>query len=212
MAFAKPIFILQARERGPQQWPRLAPILAQLTSESPWKKISVFVTNLGDAAVTVPLALMTCCFLLVVCETRLAFGWLAAILGAAVGIGVLKLLLASCGHPLATVGLLSPSGHTAMSVAVYGSLSLLIADRLCSLLRNTIYLGGGLLVSGIAAWRRALGHHTLAEVALGLGVGLGAAAGFRTILAKARAVFAGPMASRRHDHFDCFATRGRVAG
>jgi membrane-associated phospholipid phosphatase len=142
----------------------------------------VFITNLGDTAVTVPLALLTCCFLGAAQQTRLAFGWSFAILSCAGIVGVLKLLLATCGDRLAISGL-SPSGHTAMSTAVYGSLCLLIANSSPAVVRAIIYTGGLLLVADIAASRLALRYHSPVEVAVGVIIGVGAVAAFRIILA-----------------------------
>ncbi len=143
-----------------------------------------FITNLGDTAVTVPLALLTCGFLCAWREVRLALGWGLAILGCAGVIAVLKLLLAACGHRLGVAGLLSPSGHSAMSAAVYGSLCLLIANPSPPLVRTMVYTVGALLIADIAASRVALRYHAPAEVAVGLIVGLVEVAVFRTILVK----------------------------
>jgi hypothetical protein len=99
---------------------------AQSTT-TPLQTISVFLTNLGDSAVTVPLAVSTCCFLVAERQLRLSFVWSFAILGCAGVVGLLKLLLTARGPRSTFAGMLSPSGHTAMSTAIYGSLSLEIA-------------------------------------------------------------------------------------
>jgi membrane-associated phospholipid phosphatase len=146
--------------------------------------IWVFLTNLGDSAVTVPLAVLTCCFLDAARQVRLAFVWSFVILGCAGVIGVLKLLLTACGPGLTFAGMLSPSGHTAMSTAIYGSLSLVIAHSSPPVVRAVVYSSGILLISGIGASRLALRYHAPAEVAAGLIIGAGAVAGFRIMLAK----------------------------
>ncbi|HXO02670.1 MAG TPA: hypothetical protein VN900_11475, partial [Stellaceae bacterium] len=92
----------------------------------PWN----FVTDFGDSAVTVPLALLTLIFMISAGQRRLAFGWVLAIGGCAIAIGALKLVFGACGPWLTTAAIVSPSGHTAMSTAVYGSLALLVAARL----------------------------------------------------------------------------------
>jgi membrane-associated phospholipid phosphatase len=148
----------------------------------------VFITNLGDTAVTLPLALLTCSFLAVARQTRLAFGWGLVILGCAGAISVLKLMLAVCDHRFAISGLYSPSGHTAMSTAVYGSMSVLIGRVSPPAARALVYLGGLALIANIAASRLALRLHTPAEVAVGLVIGLSAVIGFRMMLARERAV------------------------
>jgi membrane-associated phospholipid phosphatase len=77
--------------------------------------------------VTVPLAVLTCCFLVAESQLRLALVWSFAILGCAGVVGLLKLLLTARGPRPTFADMLSPSGHTAMSTAIYGSLSLVIA-------------------------------------------------------------------------------------
>ena len=143
----------------------------------------VFITNFGDSAVTLPLALLTCSFLAVARKTRLAFGWGLVILGCAGAISVLKLVLAICDHRYAISGFHSPSGHTAMSTAVYGSMSLLIAWVSPPAARVLVYLAGLALIAGIAASRLALCLHTPAEVTVGLVIGASAVIGFRMMLA-----------------------------
>jgi membrane-associated phospholipid phosphatase len=148
----------------------------------------VFITDLGDTAVTLPLALLTCLFLAVARQTRLAFGWGLVILGCGGAISVLKLVLAICDHRFAIYSLHSPSGHTAMSTAVYGSMSLLIARVSPPAAQALVYLGGLALIADIAASRLALCLHTPAEVAVGLVVGLSAVIGFRMLLAREHAI------------------------
>ncbi len=148
----------------------------------------VFITNLGDTAVTLPLALLTCSFLAVTRQTRLAFGWGLVMLGCTGAISVLKLVLAVCDHRFAISGLHSPSGHTAMSTAVYGSMSVLIARVSPAAVRVPVCLGGLALIVDIAASRLALRLHTPAEIAVGFVIGLSAVIGFRMMLAREPAV------------------------
>jgi hypothetical protein len=51
-----------------------------------------FVTDFGDSAVTVPLALLTLFFLIAASPPRITLGWVLAIGGCAVSIGVLKII------------------------------------------------------------------------------------------------------------------------
>ena len=88
------------------------------------------VTDCGDAAVTLPLALLVLVFLIVVRERPLALYWLLMVLGCGAAIGALKLLFGACTSRLGFLGIVSPSGHTAMSTAIYGSLALLIGGSL----------------------------------------------------------------------------------
>jgi hypothetical protein len=82
--------------------------------------IWVFITDCGDSAVTLPLALLVLIFLVVARQRHLGCAWLLTIGGCAVVIGMLKLAFGACGADFAGGHIVSPSGHTAMSTAVYG--------------------------------------------------------------------------------------------
>ena len=131
-----------------------------------------FVTDFGDTAVTVPLAALMAGFLLAAREPRLAFGWALAIVGCAGAIGGLKLVLAACGYPLGGPGQASPSGHTAMSIAVYGGYAAVIGATLARPARELVIAGAAMLMIGIALSRVVLGAHSPLEVWIGLAVGV----------------------------------------
>ena len=141
-----------------------------------------FITDFGDSAVTLPLALLILIFLFAARSKRLALTWLLAIGGCGAAIGALKIVFGACGHELTIVHLTSPSGHTAMSTAVYGSLALLIGARQPPGQRRTILIAAALAIIAIAVSRVALHDHSRSEIALGFAVGVGAAALFRTAL------------------------------
>ncbi len=141
-----------------------------------------FLTDFGDSAITVPVSLLTFVFLIIVGQRRLAIGWGIAILGCASAIGALKILFAPCGQRLAFATLASPSGHGAMTTVVYGSFTLLLGSSLPRPFRMTLDVAAALLVAAIAVSRLALGAHDVAEVIVGLAIGLAALAGFRRIL------------------------------
>jgi membrane-associated phospholipid phosphatase len=143
-----------------------------------------FVTDFGDSAVTVPLALVTLVFLVSAGQQRLALGWILTIGGCAAAIGALKLLFGACGPLLPDVPISSPSGHTAMSAAVYGSLALLIGARLSLRGHAALNIVVWLAIVGIALSRVALRDHTLAEIAIGLVVGAGAIAVSRAVFGR----------------------------
>jgi membrane-associated phospholipid phosphatase len=117
--------------------PLLMPALSTTTL---LQTIWVFLTNLGDSEVTMPLAVLTCCFLVAERQVRLALVWSFAILGCAGVVGLLKLLLTACGPRPTFAGMLS--GHTAMSTAIYGSLSRVIARSSPPVVRAAVYCGG----------------------------------------------------------------------
>lgn len=134
----------------------------------------VFVTDWGDSAVTVPLALLTLVFLVAARHRRSALFWVSAIVGCAVAIGTLKLIFGACGQRIPLGHIVSPSGHTAMSTAIYGSFALLVAARLPSSRRLAIYAIAAAAIVGIALSRLVLHEHNLPEIALGWLVGGGA--------------------------------------
>ena len=146
-----------------------------------------FVTDFGDSAITVPLALLTLAFLGAAGQRRLALALVLAIGGCAVAIGVLKLMFGACGPWLTTAAIVSPSGHTAMSTAVYGSLALLVGAPLSPGRRRALYVVSAAAIVAIAVSRAALHDHTHAEIALGFAVGAAAVAMFRAALQRHRA-------------------------
>jgi membrane-associated phospholipid phosphatase len=132
-----------------------------------------FLTDFGDTAITVPLAAVMLVFLVVARQSRLAFIWALAILGCAGAIGGLKVILDACSNPVVSgVGLASPSGHTAMSAAVYGGFAAVIGGQLPRPARAGLVMGAAALIIGIAMSRVVLHLHSQIEVAVGLAVGL----------------------------------------
>lgn len=140
----------------------------------------VFVTDCGDSAVTVPLALLTAGFLVAARRRRIAAFWLAAVAGCAVAIGALKLIFGACGERIPLGHIVSPSGHTAMSTAIYGSLALLVAAGLPPGRRAAVYAVAAAAIVGIALSRVVLHDHNLPEIALGWLVGAVALGFFAT--------------------------------
>jgi membrane-associated phospholipid phosphatase len=150
-------------------------------------RLWVLVTDCGDSAVTLPLALLVLIFLLTARERLLALHWLLMVAGCAAVIGVLKLIFGACGGHLEALEVISPSGHTAMSTAIYGSLALLVAASLSARWRPLVLAAATLLIAAIAISRVVLRFHDLPEVALGLVVGIAAVAGFRALMRRGAA-------------------------
>jgi membrane-associated phospholipid phosphatase len=150
--------------------------------------VAAFITDFGDLAVTVPLAAVTTVALGVLRLPRLALAWAASIAGCAGVVGGLKLVLDVCHHRFSIPDIISPSGHAAMSVAVYGGLALLIGSGRPSLWRCAIRGGAAVLMVAIAVTRVILHKHTAAEAAVGFAIGLVAVASFGVALAAHRAV------------------------
>lgn len=135
-----------------------------------------FVTDFGDTAVTVPLALMILLVLAAMRRPGLALRWAVAVVLCAGVIGGLKIVLAGCSNRIALPGLVSPSGHCAMSTIVYGGLALLLGSSLPGWQRRLVYAAAALLVAAVAVSRLILRVHTPEEVAVGLAVGIAALA------------------------------------
>jgi len=148
-------------------------------------RLWIFVTDFGDTAVTIPLAFAVFAILAAYRQYRLTLGWAATIVSCAAAIGGLKIGLAACANCIAISGLASPSGHTAMSAAVYLSLAVILAGPLPIPWRRVMLGGAAGLVLAIAWSRIALRLHSPLEVAIGLLVGIAAFAAFRAALAQA---------------------------
>lgn len=145
-----------------------------------------FITDFGDTAVTVPLALLMAGFLVAAREPRLALGWAAAVLGCAGAVGALKLAFSVCGDPWVGPSLTSPSGHTAMSILVYGGFATVISAGATWWVRAALIGGAALLAIAIALSRAILHAHSPLEVEIGLAVGLTALALLVAIVARWR--------------------------
>lgn len=130
-----------------------------------------FVTDFGDQAVLLPLAV---CVAVVFASNgwrRGAFAWTAAVGGTFGLMLALKLSFLACGHLLPVAGLQSPSGHTAAAAAVYGGLLALAARRLTGSERWA--LPCAMFVAFVIGTSRvALGVHTGLEVVIGGSVGV----------------------------------------
>jgi membrane-associated phospholipid phosphatase len=149
-----------------------------------------FVTDFGDTAVTLPLAAATVVFLLISRWSRAALSFALSLAGCGLAIGLVKLALESCGRPLLHTDITNPSGHAAVSTAVYGALAILFA-RNASIERRWIPgVGGAILLTGITASRIVLDTHSPVEVVIGLLIGLAALAAFyRSLTMSARVKF-----------------------
>jgi len=150
------------------------------------RALTNFVTDLGDTAVTVPLAVLVMVFLGGLRQPRLALAWGATILACAGTVGALKLVLAACGARYGVAGMASPSGHAAMAAAVYGGFALLVANSLTRTARRAVYAGAAVLVLAIAVSRLVLRLHAIAEVAVGLAIGVSTLVLLRLVFAASR--------------------------
>lgn len=145
-----------------------------------------FLTDFGDTAMTVPLAVLVTVFLFAARQPRMAVAWALVICGCAGLTGGLKLIFTVCGYPLAGDGLRSPSGHTAMSIAVYAGLAALLGYGLKPALRAAVLAVGTAFAVAIAVSRLIVSAHTPIEVVIGLVVGFAALAAMIGVVAHYR--------------------------
>jgi len=130
-----------------------------------------FITDFGDSAVTLPLALAVLACLVWSRWYGAALRWGLAVAGCGLAMALLKLGLFACGSPPPLAALRSPSGHAAMAAVVYGALAGLVAVR-CRRDRQALpYAAAHLLIMAIALSRIALLAHSPLEVIVGLAVG-----------------------------------------
>lgn len=144
----------------------------------------VMITDLGDSAVLSALVVALCAYLLAQHCRREALILAGAFAAACVSIAAVKVLLMGCGTMLRHYGLHSPSGHSALSVTVYGLMAFLLGNRLPQRFR---FIPMGLLIPlaiMIALSRVILGCHTLAEVIAGVLIGLVVLVGAEKLLAR----------------------------
>lgn len=127
-------------------------------------------TDLGDGAVTGGLALIITLALVVIKEKNAAWGMMMAFAITAATMALIKILFYSgCVTTLSSMH--SPSGHSALSLAVYGMIAAIVSPSLPYHWRSTPYLMAGVMVLGIGYSRIALGNHSPAEVITGFAIG-----------------------------------------
>jgi membrane-associated phospholipid phosphatase len=130
-----------------------------------------FVTDFGDQAVLLPLAVGIGLILAVLRWRSAAFAWTIAVGGSYFTMLLLKLCCIACGH-LLPGHVYSPSGHVAAATVVYGGLFTLfmrlVYGRHSRWLLLPCVIGIALVIS---ITRVLLGAHTITEVVIGAMVG-----------------------------------------
>jgi membrane-associated phospholipid phosphatase len=127
------------------------------------------ISSLGNLTVLLPLILLVAVALVATGAARLAAWWAAGVVLCIGFTAVSKIYLYGC--PL-TPELRSPSGHTSLSLMVYGGTALIVGLGRPLWQRVALALGTLVLVGAIAASRVDRGHHTELEVAIGFGIGV----------------------------------------
>jgi undecaprenyl-diphosphatase len=143
---------------------------------NPWgDRLMVAWTELGDAAVTLPLTLLVLAWLLWRKERVAAYYWLAANAFGTVAVTLIKVLL-TVPRPVALYSGSSsysfPSGHATMSMLIYGFLAMLCGRGLAERWRWLPYALAAMMIAGIGFSRLYLGAHWFSDVAGGYSLGL----------------------------------------
>lgn len=133
-------------------------------------------TNLGDSVITLPIAAAVLIWLAIWSHKRNALLWLGALFLCGGVTAALKIYFKAC--PVGGVDLDSPSGHTSMSVYVYGGVALITAAQYRQWPRQAVMAIGVALILAIALSRAVLEYHSTAEVIVGLVIGTGTLALF----------------------------------
>lgn len=138
-------------------------------------QVMVAITELGDAAVVVPVLLVVLVWLAWQRAWRAAFYGLAAVAGATLFAFLMKITLRQVRPAAIFAGWNAysfPSGHATASAALYGFLVVLICREAAPRARVLVTLAAVLLVGAIAFSRLYLGAHWLSDVTAGLAFGV----------------------------------------
>lgn len=130
---------------------------------------STALTDLGDAAVVLPLSVILFSWLFWYHSQRAVMSWAVAF-----GLCVAVTLLLKTYFYLCPVGseLVSPSGHASISTLTYGALTLVIAAEETKRPRYAAVTFGTGLIVAISGSRVLLDKHSAAEVGIGILIGI----------------------------------------
>ena len=132
-------------------------------------------TDFGDGAVLIPLSAVILTWLLADNSRRVVGSWVMALGLCVAATALLKIYFYAC--PLAPE-LVSPSGHSSLSVLIYGAIAVVIAAQHRGWLRAVILVAGASLIVAIAASRLWLHAHSAPEVAIGVLIGIATLAAY----------------------------------
>jgi membrane-associated phospholipid phosphatase len=136
-----------------------------------------FVSDFGDQAVILPLAVAVGVALMAAGWRRGAAAWALAVAGTLGAVLVGKVLAVACVHVLAIADLRSPSGHTASAAVVYGGLIALLLPEPARGLRRWVaaFVLAAIFAVVFGGTRLALHAHTPADVLAGGFLGIAGA-------------------------------------
>jgi membrane-associated phospholipid phosphatase len=123
------------------------------------------ISNVGDAALTLPVAL-TCAIWLRLSDKRLAMRWMMLLAAGMALVGVTKILYAGCGVEISAIGFRVISGHTTLSTSVWTVAIALLWRSAGGNARAGALVG--LLIGLLTAFARVFDYaHTVPEVIAG---------------------------------------------
>jgi membrane-associated phospholipid phosphatase len=107
---------------------------------------------------------------------RAAWAGLVALFAAAAAVVVLRLAVWHNAEPFAVIGLVKPSGHTALAVVVYGTIGFVLGRHLPPRRRGVVRIACLVVMALVPAAMVGLGFHTVPDVLVGGAAGLAALA------------------------------------
>lgn len=156
------------------------PLFALAAFSYPWSGLAgaAKVTDFGDPAVVLPLAIGIASMFALAGWWRGAAAWTTSIGGVLALVLFLKLRFFACDHLLLDDHVKNPSGHTAAAAAIYGGLVTIVARSIWDI-RRWVYLCTVAITLPFAivigASRLILDLHSIAEVIAGGAIGIGGA-------------------------------------
>ncbi|OIQ69227.1 PAP2 superfamily protein [mine drainage metagenome] len=133
-----------------------------------------FLTNFGDSAVTLPLAVAVLALFALSGSLSLLRGWLLVVALCGFSVALLKIGFSDCAAAGPLGRPFSPSGHTAMSTLVYGGLALLASAGRPPGVRLVALIPALALALAIGVSRVVVHAHSPSEVVAGFAIGGGA--------------------------------------
>ncbi len=128
-------------------------------------------TNFADQAVILPILVLAGIGLLVAGWPRAALAWIIVVPGVLFVVLIGKIVTIGCAGSLTeSIGLYSPSGHTASAAVVYGGLVALLVRTKWP--ERVALISASVVAAVIGASRLALGVHSVADVLVGAPVGI----------------------------------------
>ena len=132
----------------------------------------IAVAGLGNMALIFSLTVVSALFFLLYNQKRAAITITLVFCITTVLIVLAKITIQSGTHLNMFHGLRSPSGHSAMSLAVYGTLATIISSSQIGKRRIISYFFAIPLIALIGIAVHLIGWHTVSDVVIGLSIGL----------------------------------------